>query len=512
MKKAINIIIIISLIVSCSTPVTTRLPSSIDKDPSCSKSIRGFFSPAASWTSKVLNRIPFLRKKVDDISEENLEKLNLWIDNSVSDRTESEVLRNKFSTLPMSNDEFTILFKEYKKFPKSSKKRQELFYYLSWASSFHKKKRLEVLNNLGFVERQKSRESKIYRNFLKSRQKFSKIEKLEFEKASKKLKKDKSLSPDEINIQARQLAKKAKENFEQLSYSCSAKVKTDDNSLASTRFQKFAMIVTPISTASMFTYANYDELKDAITAEDKDRIYDWTKKLGYEVVLMSALNMVLAKVMSEPTGSYFSKVWKGAASDIAFIKLDSIIYGKLFSASDEQMESKFSLLKSNDDYKQMLAEMQILLDKKSVYQKFKEDLFLSVQKVAPFIGQQDNENSLVDLSQVSKEEMEKSEVKDAILKAIALQMYIEDKNENGDALSTLIHTGDKGEDRMLFFLEVAPIYHSINVGVAALIYNTICMSKNDPAAGFRKAAIIYAAWSFGYNLFEFGARQHQIGQ
>jgi hypothetical protein len=472
--------------------------------------MKNFLFTKKAWHKKIVDKIPFRKKAVEEITDINTRRVKDWIASSGMSKIETEEFTQKFLKLPLSEAQYSLLLKEYDEFPKSKKKAEELVYYLSWASSFHEKKKLEALTHLKFVKEQRGRDSTVYRKFLKSRQKFKKYENKKFEKFYKELEKTENTSGDELIQLARHKAREARESFEKLSYSCSAKVKTDDNALASARFQKFAMVVAPISTASMFTIANHEEFVDAYNIGDHEKMQTWVKKLGYEVVLMSGLNMILAKVMSEPTGTYFSKVWKGVLSDTAFISLDSLIYGKIFSASNEKLEQRFDQLKSDPEYHKMLAEMDVLLEKGNAYQEFKDKMFDQVRKVLP-LGEKDSD-SLIDLSEISKDDMEKPEVKNAILKAITIQMYEEDKGVEEDALASLIHTGSKGEDRFFFFMEVAPLYHSLNVGVAALIYNTICMGRDNPAKAFRNAAMIYAAWSFGYNFFEFSARQHQIGQ
>jgi len=476
--------------------------------------MKNFFFSKKSWRKKVLDKIPFTKKSVDKVTDETYEKIYYWISTSGHSTEATKKLHGKFKNLPLSDKQFKLILNEYDHFPKTQKKAEELFYYLSYATSFHEKRKLQVLSDLKFVKNGRKNKSKRYDDFLKSRDKFKKYELKELEKIKLKYKLDTDLSDLKIQRLAKKEAKVARESFENLSYACHAKVKTADNAIASKRFQKFALVVTPISTASMFTFANREELADAYNKEDQERMNTWFKKLGYEVVLMSTLNMILAKIMSEPTGSYFSKVWKGAVSDISLIKVDSIIYEKVFSASEADLQKKFDNLKNNPEYKKMLVELDEMLNKGNAYQEFKDNMFNTVKSVLSF-GKNEGEAKIdtkIDLTKFSKEELEDPQVKDAILKAITIQMYEEDKGPEGDALASLIHTGNKGEDRMFFFMEVAPIYHTINVGVAALIYNTICMGKNNPAKAFRHAAMIYAAWSFGYNLFEFSSRQHQIGQ
>lgn len=510
--KRILLSIFLLLLNSCSLNKVMRSPSSLSSETSCSNAMKGFLFSKNSWREKVLNKIPFRKKSVESLTSITNEKLYYWINVAGHSTDKTKNLHEKFINLPLSEDQFQMVLREYDHFPKTTKKTEELYFYLSYASSFHEKKKLKVLNDLKFVKTGRSKNSKEYQKFLKSREKFKNYETKKIESLTKKYKKDSSLSEKQVGKLAKKEAKVARENFENLSYACSAKVKTADNAIASKRFQKFALVVTPISTASMFTFANREELAEAIKEEDQEKMNTWVKKLGYEVVLMSALNMILAKIMSEPTGSYFSKVWKGAASDLSLIKVDSMIYGKIFSASDEDLTKRFDELKSNPEYKNMLKEMNTVLEKGNAYQSFKDNMYNTVKGVIPFMDLEPKVESKIDLTQFSKEELEDPKVKDAILKAITIQMYEEDKGVEEDALASLIHTGDKGEDRMFFFMEVAPIYHSINVGIGALIYQTICMGKNNPSKAFRNAAMIYAGWSFGYNLFEFSARQHQIGQ
>jgi hypothetical protein len=462
------------------------------------------------WKSKVLNKLPFTKKEVLPPSDKTLESIYTWINLSGLNTLESIDLHKKFKELPFSDEQYQNILKLHGAFPKTKKKQEELFLYLSYANSFHPKKKEMVIGDLGHVKRGSRKKSTYYKKFLDSRSKFRRFEQKESRKIMKNLHSSTDLSKKEIIKSAKKEALISRKEFENLSYACHAKVKTSANSLASKRFQKFALVVTPISTASMFTFANREDLKEALSEEDNEKIADWSKRLGYEIVLMSALNMVLSKIMSEPTGSYFSKVWKGAASDISMISADSVIYEKVFAASDVELQNRFENIKNSPEYKKMLNDLELIVSKENTYKQYKNALFSSVKNV---IGLETNNSKLkIDLSKLTKEELDKPEVKNDVLKAITMQMYEEDRGEKDDALSTLIHTGTKGEDRLFFFMEVAPIYHSINVGIGALIYNTICMGKNNPAKAFRNAALIYAGWSFSYNLFEFSARQHQIGQ
>ena len=472
--------------------------------------MKTFLFSDISWKYKVLNKIPFTKKTVLPLTDVTKESIYYWINLSGLTTKKSVEIHKKFSELPFSDEHFKLIIQKHGSFPKSSKKRDELFLYLSYANSFHSKKKQLVLEELSFVKRGRKADSVYYKIFLDSRSKFRRYEQKEKIKIMKMLHKNTDLNKREIIKKAKKEALSNRREFESLSYACSAKVKTSANSLASKRFQKFALVVTPISTASMFTFANREDLKEALNEEDSEKLKDWSKRLGYEIVLMSALNMVLSKIMSEPSGSYFSKVWKGAASDISLISADSVIYEKVFGASDSELNVKFDKIKESPDYKMMLIDLEKIVSKKNTYQSYKNSLYSSVKDV---IGLEDsNLDAKIDLSSLTKEELEDPKARDAVLKAITLQMYEEDRGVKDDALSTLIHTGSKGEDRLFFFMEVAPIYHSINVGIGAMIYSTICMGKNNPAKAFRNAALIYAGWSFSYNLFEFSTRQHQIGQ
>lgn len=510
MNNTLITILLSLLINSCSSNNIERRPSSSISDKSCSSVMKSFLFSDYSWKAKVLNKVPFTKKAVLPLSDVTKESIYYWINISGLSTKKTVELHKQFSELPFNNEQFIKIMKKHGAFPKSNKKRDELFLYLSYANSFHAKKKELVIDDLKYVKSGRKKNSIYYKKFLESRSKFRTYEQKESKRIMFKLSKTTELSKKEIIKRARKEALFSRKEFESLSYACNAKVKTSANSLASKRFQKFALVVTPISTATMFTFANREDLKDALSEEDNEKILDWSKRLGYEIVLMSALNMVLSKIMSEPTGSYFSKVWKGAASDISLISADSVIYEKVFAASDSDLQEKYSKIKGSKDYNEMLADLERIVSRENTYQSYKNALFDSVKNI---IGiESEDMNSKIDLSKVTKEEMDDPKVRDAILKAVTIQMYEEDKGTKDDALASLIHTGSKGEDRLFFFMEVAPIYHSINVGIGALIYSTICMGKNTPAKAFRNAALIYAGWSFSYNLFEFSARQHQIGQ
>ncbi|WP_127715918.1 hypothetical protein [Halobacteriovorax sp. HLS] len=508
--KVISLILLLCLS-SCSRQTTLiRVPSSIAQEQSsCNSAIKSLMSSKVSWKDKVMDKIPFTKKSVESTSVETKEAIYSWIHDS--NRTSEQIisLHKEFSSLPFSNEQFGKIISLYPSFPKTNKKKDELYLYLSYANSFHAKEKERVLDDLRFVKTGKSKKSKYYKKFKNSRKKFSKFEDKQYSKLVTELESEGKYSSEQVKRISRSKAVQARKEFENLSYACSAKVETTDNAVAGVRFQKFALVVTPISTASMFTYANREELMNSLEEDDNERLQTWMKKLGYEVVLMSTLNMILSKIMAEPTGSYFSKVWKGASSDLGLIKVDALIYDRIFAASDDALLKRFNTLKDSEDYQKMLVDLNEILSKENTYQNFKRNIYNSL---ASMLNLSTEKDELIDISKLSIEELEDPKARDAVLKAITMQMYEEDKNEKDDALATLIHTGNKGEDRLFFFTEVAPIYHSINVGVAALIYNTICMGKNNPAKAFRNAALIYAAWSFSYNLFEFSARQHQIGQ
>lgn len=435
---------------------------------------------------------------VEKIYDDESTGLSQWLSNS-SKKTDVKSYQKKVLDLNLSIEEKILLKKELVKAPNNIRDIKKLYLYLLWSRRFFKEKRLKAIKEVAFLYNDEQ-PSDYIKKFQKSQKNFKKDKEKKIEKFKKSNpKRDLTKISKELDVK------------QEMRYLCRSTELNNANKQALKRYMKFVLFAAPISTTTTFTFANREELVDGIEERDEKVIKGWFAKLGYEVVIMSALNILLSKFIAEPTGGYFSKVIKSMMSESIFITTDASLYNVLFKPSNDVLNLKYDEIINSDEYQKMLRDLHKIVEKKTNYQLLKEKVFSGVLS---FFGKEYNGYDISDLvkENISKEDLEKEEVKDAILKALALSIYLESREESGNVMQDLIRTGSKGEDRFLFFVQVAPIYHSLNVAVAGMIYYNLCINHANPTRGFANAALIYSLWSFGYNFFEYGLREYQIGQ
>lgn len=464
------------------------------------------FLVSCSKLTGVNHRDPASEKKsdfnchsaVEKIHDDESINLTKWFFKSSKAKNLKEY-QEKVIDLNLSVEEKILLKQTLEHAPNNLKDMKSLYLYLLWSRRYFKEKRLKAIGEAALLLNNDTTGDYV-KKFKKSQEKFisDKTKKIEKIKKSKP-KSDFTKIAKELDVK------------QEMRYLCRSTELNNANKEALKRYMKFVLFAAPISTTTTFTFANREELMDGIEQRDEQVIKGWFAKLGYEVVIMSALNILLSKFIAEPTGGYFSKVVKSMMSESLFITTDATLYNVLFKPSNDVLNLKYEEIISSDDYQKMLKDLEKIVEKKTNYQILKEKIF---NGVLSFFGKKSNGYEISDLvkDEISKEELQKEEVKDAILKALALSLYFESREESGNIMQDMIRTGSKGEDRFLFFMQVAPIYHSLNVAVAGMIYYNLCINHMNPTKGFANAALMYSLWSFGYNFFEYGLREYQIGQ
>lgn len=379
--------------------------------------------------------------------------------------------------------------------------------YLIWSGGLLPKKRKRALSELSMWD--SAEQTKELKKFLKARKKFDKWENKKFTELL-------SEAGEGADVQTLKLnAKAQRETYERLKYACSAKIPNTDNAAAGKNFRRFILTVGPMSVLAGYTVANWSELQQAwqeMQEGEGKALKAWFKHLGYDLSIGIILNYTIGRIFSEPTGSYFQKVVKGYGADLAIGTADMFAYNFIFPSDQEEIQIRFEALKKEPDFEAKMLLLQKRLDEVGFMVKFKASLISTVKEM---IGRGEPlELPEAGLFTISQADLERPEIRKLVIKALTAQLYEEGRYgaEPPQAAESLIHTGEGGSDRLLFYAGVGPLYHTVNIAIGTRIYQTICMGKNNLSQAFAKAALMHTIWAFSYNMFEFPLRSRLINQ
>ena len=308
------------------------------------------------------------------------------------------------------------------------------------------------------------------------------------------------------------LFRKFKEaEYKKLALACKERTYNPQHSVAAKQFQKFMITVGAGSTMVGFGVANYKDLISALEENNNEEVLFWFKKLGYDMTIGLIFNIVLSKIISEPSGSYTSKALKSYAVELGILGTDALSYALLFSPGQVELSKRFEELRKSSEFKTRMSQLSKALKNSGFLFKFKEEMMGKVKKAMGF-----HSVNAFELSgyEFSKKDLSKSEVQNFIMKALMVEIYNERRKSDEDSskIAEFIHTGDIGGDRYAFFSMFYAPYHLLNVGIAGYIYHTICMGQLNPAAAYTKASVVFSLWSLSVNLIEFPLRKTMIDQ
>ncbi|MBL7665131.1 MAG: hypothetical protein JNM93_08360 [Bacteriovoracaceae bacterium] len=260
------------------------------------------------------------------------------------------------------------------------------------------------------------------------------------------------------------------------------------------RFRTFKILSGISLTTIMYSYFHWD------SPEKSDITSNWYKKVAYDGVwsVYSALvgtSIVVAKSTSL-LSKFMLKYLTSTAGDIPY----SIGYEALVGVKDEDSLEKFNQIKCSADYKEQVGELVKEFEHKRLGRQIVDEVENVFRDKKLPSGQ-----SLLDAIQ-TEEDLEKPEVKEAILELISQQVY-EDSKEN---TSSYFKTGYRSFDVWWFQRHWGVIEDFKSVVVGLYVFNTICKNTQNPGKAYLAASVAVITEKLISRAAYYGIRKHVI--
>ncbi|MBK25003.1 MAG: hypothetical protein CME70_13480 [Halobacteriovorax sp.] len=445
-----------------------RVPASVIEDENCIGLISGLINPKTILFREGLDKFsltPKYRKRYMEI----LQDADLKQD-------EIDVFFNGLSTLPNSNQKVLLL--------------DEFFAFNATLFPKSRKKLLELSSHL-FDGSYKTHQG--FKKFLNRQKKFTSFQKKAFEKEVSKAKKEfPNASEEQIKRVARKAAKENTDHFKRLYRGCYTKGMTQEHKAGGKAFTYFTISIAAISSGAFYTYSNYED-PEFLTSE-------FFKKMSYEMVGDGLWAALASWIFKDPEGGFLAKSVKMYLADNVLIMADGLTWEQLFAEGEQDAVKRIEELKRSPEFKEDMGELVKLLEREKfmdkVSQKFGE-LLVQLKLSEP-------DEFGIDWEGVTKEDLEKPEVREALMKAALMEMY---EDESGD-----LSLGTYGADRWGFYSGIGIPFMFLDTLVTTKIYHTMCMAPLNPKAAILKASLIFTAYSIFYDTIAYPMRKKLIGE
>lgn len=445
-----------------------RMPSSQVEESNCFSLISGLITPQTKLIREGLDKFGL-------VSKYKKKYMELLLDSKMSEE-EIEIFFSSLNHIPNQQKKF-LLIEEFLAFnttifPKNRKKMLALSHHLMDGS---------YESHNGF---------KTFRN---RQRKFSSFELKDYEK---ELKKAKTEFPSSSEGQVRRMAKKAsKENaekFKKLYRGCNTKGMTQEHKAGGKAFTYFTISIAAASSGAFYTYANYDD-PEFLTKE-------FFGKMSYEMVGDGLWAALASWVFKDPEGSFLGKSVKMYLADNVLIMADGLTWEKLFAEGEDDAKARIQKLKNDPEFKEEMLKLVKTLER----DKFMDKVSKKFGEVLTQLKLKEPEAFGIDWENISKEDLEKPDVQEALMKAALMEMYEEESGE--------LSLGTYGADRWGFYSGLGVPFMFIDTLVTGKIYQTMCMAPMNPKAAILKASLIFTAYSIFYDTIAYPMRKKLIGE
>jgi hypothetical protein len=285
----------------------------------------------------------------------------------------------------------------------------------------------------------------------------------------------------EATNEATMIARTSKLAFKKQYYACESRTLTPEIQLAAKKYTALTLAIGTSTAAYGFYGTNKDKL-----VEHKSEFFG---KLSYEIVMNFLLSKISAGMASSAAGGFTKRYIDGNISSAKIGLIDTLVYSQYFGMSEDEARLKVEAITHDKDAMKDLQLLDGYIDKTGLIKKFQDGLVDNYRKIlnspqkelllgAPSKKEIDN------FSQLSKEDLEKPELKEKLVKAVLLEM-------NSGSLSGLLKSGDKGIDRWVndrVWNATLGIPRGIAVGVGLL--QVLCLGEKNPILSLGLATTI----------------------
>ncbi len=447
---------------------SVRVPASIAEDENCISLITNLINPKTLLYRQGLDKFTLTAKY-------RKLYLNLLQDSDLKE-DEIEIFFNSLNTLPRSTQGVQLL--------------DEFFAFNATLFPKSRKKLLELSSHL-FDGSYKTHQE--FKKFLNRQKKFTSFQKKAFQKEVTKAKKEfPNASEDQVKRIARKAAKENTDHFKRLYRGCYTKGMTQEHKAGGKAFTYFTISIAAISSGAFYTYSNYDD-PEFLTSE-------FFKKMSYEMVGDGLWAALASWIFKDPEGGFLAKSVKMYLADNVLIMADGLTWEQLFAEGEEDALKRIKELKNSPEFKEDMAELVNLLEREKFMDKVSQkfgDLLVQLKISEP-------DGLGIDWDGITKEDLEKPEVREALMKAALMEMYEE---ESGD-----LSLGTYGADRWGYYSGLGIPFMFLDTIITTKIYHTMCMAPLNPKAAILKASLIFTAYSIFYDTIAYPMRKKLIGE
>lgn len=334
---------------------------------------------------------------------------------------------------------------------------------------------------------------KAFKGFRKRLATFDKYENLEIEKAAKKLRKENpKLNQKQALKKAKKASKESIDKWRKLYNGCHTKGLTKEHKQGAKFFTYFTISIAAGSSGIFYTASNWNEEDFGSSS--------FFGKLGYEMLGDAVWATMASYIFKDPTGGFVEKSVKMYLADNVLVMVDGFTWEQLFGEGEADAQEKIEELKKNPEFQQELLKLVKLLEREKFMDKVKENFASALASVM------DNppEDMNIDWESITKEDLEKDEVQEALIEAALMEMYESDTG----AMSL----GSYGADRWAFYTGIGLPFMFLDTAISSKIYHTMCMAPANPKKAVLMSSLIFTAYSVFYDTIAYPMRKHLINQ
>lgn len=434
----------------------------------------------------------FLKPKTQVVAPSNTSKFKSW---AVSEASNFE---NKDSVALLLKNKILSLKKEPSK--------EEFSSYLLFLDSLNDKSKLKAIAELDELQNPEFKSSLIKKHN-KIKNIIAKEKEREAVKLTKKIETENPGIPKvELDKRVSREMSEYMQKYEKLTYGCRSNKWTPERKAAGQSFKKFTLGIGMASSVAAYTYQNHDREIDA----------KWIGRLGYELTVGAMVGMVASKIVSNPENSPVALALKKYFFSRTTGLVDMFAYGALFGISDSEAKERLDSIMKDPNKKAELEKLRKYMDKKNLYQKFKEGFVTKIKELKQSNVEIDNQKGdgkilepmsgkSLDWDNLTEEDLDDEEIQNLLLTSIVQQMYDEQKGD-------LIATGNAGSDRYAFHAAYGALLLPKDTFVSLYIYNTLCMGALNPKAAMIKAVGLFVLNRVIFDQLYYFSRRTSINQ
>jgi hypothetical protein len=259
------------------------------------------------------------------------------------------------------------------------------------------------------------------------------------------------------------------------------------------RFTHFKIGAGLTLAAAMYSVNHWDE-------PERKELSEWHGKLGYDMfwTIVFAFTKAVIYTAKSTTfvGKYATTLFTGAGFDTLYSGGFEILFGIKASEAEE----KYKELMKDPNFKKRVDELAKEFQEQRVAQKFVKYINEKFKGKSLPSGQ-----NLLDAIETA-EDLEKPEVKEAIIQLLTREMY-EVSKEN-----SLIKTGSKASDMWTFHRFWGTLSDVKSVALGLYIYNMLCRNAHNPGAAYFKASMVVIVDRIIHSAVYYATRERAIGE